>query len=104
MLETGRYATIKEIARAEKINPSYPAARRCVYTACRGQGGSEQRTGAFHEAMLDLGQPWGRSASICQSRKDEVSGAQRRELNAGKFQRIVVVQGDDDPAHALATM
>ena len=23
MLETGRYATIKEIARAEKINPSY---------------------------------------------------------------------------------
>ena len=23
MLETGRYATIKEIAKAEKINPSY---------------------------------------------------------------------------------
>jgi hypothetical protein len=23
MLETGRYATVKEIARAEKINPSY---------------------------------------------------------------------------------
>ena len=52
MLETGRYATIKDIAKAKKINPSYVnrvlrltlLAPATVFSAERGSPGAKQGT------------------------------------------------------------
>ena len=41
MLETGRYATIKEIAKAEKINPSYVSRVLQADAAGAGDGGGD---------------------------------------------------------------